>query len=410
MKRIFFALAALLVVPAAAQGVFTVEGYLSGVEDGVVIKLGQGTIADTLKNGRFTLRGTVDGVTKMNLHSLGTPGFPASSLVLYVEAGKTIIVRGNDKMIGSWEAESDIPQQIERNKFNDAVRAAWRRDQELYRERLGLMDKLRPMYDSIEAGAANHNELIAAADALSAQIDSIWNLETEISAEMSRATVEALKRIDVSEVWLEKYEGQLQTMLRSDAPLNEQTLADAREIYARIPDAMLETPNGKKVAHTYGILVAENKIDDGRAVKVEMLPKVEVGGPVTDVDFFDLDGNVRHLSEFLGGYILLDFWAYWCGPCISAMPELREVVEQYKGRLTAVGISRDTEKQWRAASEEHGITWQNFNAAGNGDALWRAYGIKGIPHYVLIGPDGKVVEIWTGYRKGLIKEKLEGLL
>ena len=49
---------------------------------------------------------------------------------------------------------------------------------------------------------------------------------------------------------------------------------------------------------------------------------------MADGDLYDLDGNVRHLSEFKGKYILLDFWSQGCGPCLQSLPELEEVTEQ----------------------------------------------------------------------------------
>mgnify|MGYP003057865721 CR=1 FL=1 len=51
---------------------------------------------------------------------------------------------------------------------------------------------------------------------------------------------------------------------------------------------------------------------------------VNVGDEMADGDLYDLDGNVRHLSEFKGKYILLDFWSQGCGPCLQSLPELEE--------------------------------------------------------------------------------------
>ena len=73
---------------------------------------------------------------------------------------------------------------------------------------------------------------------------------------------------------------------------------------------------------------------------------------MADTDLYDLEGNLHHLTELKGKYILLDFWSSGCGPCIMSIPEMGEVQEKYKDRLAIVSLSSDTEKIWKAASKK----------------------------------------------------------
>ena len=131
---------------------------------------------------------------------------------------------------------------------------------------------------------------------------------------------------------------------------------------------------------------------------------------MADTELFDLDGKIHHLTDFNGKYILLDFWSSGCGPCIMALPEMKEIQEQYKERLTIISLSSDTKSRWKAASAKHEMTWQNLNDLKQTAGLYAKYGVRGIPNYVLISPEGKIMKIWSGYGKGSLKLKMRRYL
>ena len=131
---------------------------------------------------------------------------------------------------------------------------------------------------------------------------------------------------------------------------------------------------------------------------------------MADADLFDLDGKVHHLADFKGKYMLLDFWSSGCGPCIMALPEMKEIQEQYKDRLTIISLSSDTQTRWKAASTQHEMTWQNLSDLKQTAGLYAVYDVNGIPNYVLISPKGKIVKMWSGYGKGSLKLKMRRYL
>ena len=106
----------------------------------------------------------------------------------------------------------------------------------------------------------------------------------------------------------------------------------------------------------------------------------------------------------------LDFWSSGCGPCIMALPEMKEIQEQYKNRLTVISISSDTKSRWKEASTQHEMTWPNLSDLKQTAGLYAKYGVRGIPNYVLISPNGKIMQMWTGYGKGSLKFKMRRYL
>jgi peroxiredoxin len=137
---------------------------------------------------------------------------------------------------------------------------------------------------------------------------------------------------------------------------------------------------------------------------VEMRGVIEslkaVGPGVMAPDFMqpDTSGKVVTLSSFRGKYVLLDFWASWCGPCREENPNVVKLYKKYKGKnFTILSVSLDRSKdrkEWMNAIHHDHLTWTQVSDLKywkNGAA--ELYGIQAIPQNFLIGPDGKIVAV-----------------
>lgn len=112
------------------------------------------------------------------------------------------------------------------------------------------------------------------------------------------------------------------------------------------------------------------------------------------VDFSaEYDGKKVSLSDYVGKgkYVLVDFWASWCGPCRKEIPHIAELYKKYKGdKFEVLGVATwDKPEATKKAIDELGVVWpQMLNAQKAGSD---AYGISGIPQIILFAPDGKIV-------------------
>ncbi|HHV40826.1 MAG: TlpA disulfide reductase family protein [Bacteroidales bacterium] len=130
----------------------------------------------------------------------------------------------------------------------------------------------------------------------------------------------------------------------------------------------------------------------------------------TDFTIEDSDGETVSFSDYIGQgkYVLVDFWAGWCGPCKREIPHIREVYDKHNGEnFTVLGVAvweePDATKQ---AIEELDVVWPSIiNAQSIPTDI---YGIKGIPHIILFAPDGTIVA--RGLRGDAMKEKIDEIL
>ena len=120
---------------------------------------------------------------------------------------------------------------------------------------------------------------------------------------------------------------------------------------------------------------------------------ITIGKEATGFSLEDINGNVLTLSSLRGKYVMLDFWGSWCGACIKSFPHLKAFYEQHRDKLEVVDIAcHDTKEKWNAAVKRHELPWLHvLNGEGTNDVA-ELYGVQAYPTYVLIAPDGKVVQ------------------
>ncbi len=124
---------------------------------------------------------------------------------------------------------------------------------------------------------------------------------------------------------------------------------------------------------------------------LDIMSKVQEGKVAPDFTVPTIDGKEQALSSLKGKYVLLDFWASWCKPCIGEIPFMQKAYNNYKSKgfvIFSVSVDKD-EAAWKKAVKDHQMTWLQGHDVN--DISHSLYGVMSIPTTLLLDKDGVII-------------------
>lgn len=381
MKKAAFLISAILAAGCGApENAFLVEGYVPTLKDStrLILTRFEGEIlipVDTAHatNGRFSFRYPATGKGRLAILTF-SDDVSDMFLPLWSAPGEKAVITGDNNYKRTWSVKSRIPEQREAERYKQATKKEYEKLQQISMEYRKLSNTHGVSADSIadKRQALKHTE------------DSLQYLIYD-------KTLEQLDRSEPdSPVFTDELNGICLMIRHYEAFAGLRERAEIQ--YDRLPEEIKRSRTGKEMY-----------------VALHPPAKVRTGDRMADAELVDSNGETHRLSEYLGKYVLLDFWSFGCGPCLLSLPELKAASESYRDRLTVISITSDPKDLWQTASKEHGITWVNLNASDD-PAVSARYGVNGIPHQVIISPAGIVLDSWAGYGQGLLEQRLKTYL
>ncbi|MRT94710.1 TlpA disulfide reductase family protein [Ancylomarina sp. 16SWW S1-10-2] len=162
-----------------------------------------------------------------------------------------------------------------------------------------------------------------------------------------------------------------------------------------------------KIINSFSEEIRESYYLKEMLIRKENMERVAIGKQAPIFSLTSVNGEEIALDRYKGKYLLVDFWASWCGPCRAGIPNLKEIYKDYKSKgLEILSVSTDAdEKAWLKAVDQEQMPWSQVRDT---KSISNAYNITYIPMIFLIDPNGKIID--KGLHGEAIRNRVEELI
>ena len=379
MKRNFLAsLLALCAIAGQAQGTqnsnsapldsVIIEGVAKNMPDGtrfMVLQEGVQAMQETIiKGGKFRIA-ISQKEKESTLYLVQSDG---PTLEIYTEPGKKIKVIGDDAhSVDYWYVESDNFEQKEYNAYNQFIKEKLPDFYEAENKYNLASAKLTEKSMNGTLTQEDHEKVIPETRALRQKIEDLRK-EKYYAAIVDFMMSRPFSKRMITELWM--------IAIYDHTPA---IIEKAREVFKKTPQ---EAMNKQRVVETKAKLYAE---------------RVKIGEQMKDFTLFDREGKTHQLCEFKGKYTILEFTFVGCGGCVFIKPFLEEFYKHNKDKAEIIAIYNDKKERWMKEGQEHKVSYNEWTDPTQASEPNAVYDIKVYPSFVIIDPNGKILDIKPGH-------------